>query len=114
VRFSLRSQRGQATVELVALLPLVGVLAALLWQTLLAGEAIWLGGGAARAAARAAALGADPARAARSVLPRGFERALRVRRAGDGTVAVTIRIPGVLGRDPLASTTARAHFEAQR
>lgn len=114
MRSPLRSRDGQATVELVALLPLVGVLVALLWQALLAGEAVWLSGGAARAAARAAALGADPARAARGVLPRRFEHDLRVRRSADGAVAVAVEIPSVLGGGALGSTTARARFGAQR
>jgi len=43
----LRSQDGQASVELVALLPLAGALVALLWQALLAGEALWLSGSSA-------------------------------------------------------------------
>lgn len=113
-RLPLRSCDGQASVELVALLPLVGVLVALLWQALLAGEAVWLSGGAARAAARAAALGEDPARAARGVLPRRFAHGLRVRRATDGEVAVAVAIPSLFGAGALGSTTARARFEAQR
>jgi hypothetical protein len=111
---SLRSDDGQAAVELVALLPLVGVLVALLWQALLAGEAIWLDGSAARAAARAAAVGADPARAARAVLPSRLARGVRVERAADGSVAVVVRVPAVLGDGALASVRTRARFEAQR
>lgn len=111
---SLRSRDGQATVELVALLPLVGLLVALLWQALLAGETVWLSGTAARAAARAAAVAADPAGAARGVLPAALERGLRVRREGDGSVAVTLRIPVVLGGGRIGSVTTRARFEAQR
>ncbi|HVW18454.1 MAG TPA: hypothetical protein VHB30_09410, partial [Solirubrobacteraceae bacterium] len=49
--------RGQASVELVALLPIVLLVGAALWQAVVAGQAIWLSGGAARAAARAAAIG---------------------------------------------------------
>jgi hypothetical protein len=105
---------GQATVELVALLPLVGVLAALLWQALLAGETVWLSGGAARAAARAVAVGGDPLAAARAILPPRLERGLRVRREPDGAIAVVLRVPAALGRGTLAPVTARARFEAQR
>jgi hypothetical protein len=110
----LRSEHGQATVELVALLPVVALLVALLWQALLAGETIWLAGAAARASARAAAVGSDPTRAARGVLPHRFARGLRVRRADDGTVAVAVPIPVVLGGGALAWASARARFEAQR
>jgi hypothetical protein len=54
---SLRSTRGQASVELVALLPLLALNALALWQGVVAAQAAWLAGGAARAAARAQALG---------------------------------------------------------
>ncbi|HYV16489.1 MAG TPA: hypothetical protein VE972_10765 [Conexibacter sp.] len=111
---SLPSDDGQATVELVAIVPLLGVLVALLWQAVLAGETIWLGGGAARAAARAAALGADPVRAARAVVPGRFAAGLRVQRDRDGSVAVLLPIPAVLGGGTLAAIPTHARFEAQR
>ncbi|MFL5818681.1 MAG: pilus assembly protein [Conexibacter sp.] len=111
---SLRTDDGQATVELVALLPLIGLLVALLWQALLAGETVWLSGGAARAAARAVAVGADPADAARGVLPERLERGLRVARGPDGAVTLVLRVPAALGAGTIAPVTARARFEAQR
>jgi hypothetical protein len=113
-RRAARGEEGQAAVELVALLPLVGVLAALVWQVLLAGAALWFGGTAARAAARAEALGADPVSAARGALPGRYERGLRVRRENDGGVAVVVLVPTVFGDRSLGSVTTRAHFEAQR
>ena len=61
---------GQASVELVALLPLLAAVALLAWQGVVAGQAIWLSGAAARAAARAFALGDDPTAAARSSVRR--------------------------------------------
>lgn len=109
-----RDERGQAAVELVALLPLVGLLAALLWQALLAGETVWLSGGAARAAARAAAVGSDPLAAARAVLPARLEPGLRVRREASGAIALTLRVPAAVGGGTIAPVTARARFEAQR
>ncbi len=108
------SDDGQATVELVALLPLVGLLVALLWQALLAGTTVWLSGGAARAAARASAVGADPVAAARGALPARLERGLRVRRERDGTVEVVLHLPAALGSGTIAPVVARARFEAQR
>ena len=78
------TDQGQASVELVALLPLMAVLAGLLWQAVVAGQAVWLAGSAARAAARATALGADAPAAARRVLPDRLERGLVVRRASVG------------------------------
>jgi hypothetical protein len=111
---SLRSDDGQATVELVALLPLLGLLAALLWQALLAGETVWLSGGAARAAARAVAVGADPLDAARAVLPPRLERGLRVEREPDGAVELVLRVPAAIGGGTVAAVSTRARFEAQR
>lgn len=109
-----RDAHGQATVELVALLPLVGLLCALLWQALLAGETVWLSGVAARAAARAVAVGADPIAAARGVVPTRLERGLRVSRAPDGSVSLVLRVPAAIGGGSLASVTTRARFEEQR
>ena len=65
----LGSEAGQATVELVALLPVLVALLAGLWQAALAGNAFWAATTAASAAARAHAVGADPGQAARSRLP---------------------------------------------
>ncbi len=110
----LRHADGQAAVELVALLPLVGLVIALLWQFALAGAAIWFAGGAARAAARAEAIGTDPVRAARGVLPGRLEHGLRIRRAEDGEVALVLAIPAVVGGGVLTTFTTRARFEAQR
>jgi hypothetical protein len=111
---SLRFDDGQATIELVAVLPLVGLLVAVLWQALLVGETVWLSGGAARAAARAVALGTDPADAARSVLPERLERGIHIEREHDGAVRLVLRVPAALGGGTIAPVTARARFEAQR
>jgi hypothetical protein len=110
---TIRAQGGQATVELVALLPLLAVLGVGLWQAAVAGQAIWLAGAAARAAARAEALGTDPAPAARDVLPPRLEEGLSVRPRDGGGVTVTLRIPSVVGSGALASTSAEARFVPQ-
>ncbi|MDO8214058.1 hypothetical protein [Conexibacter sp. CPCC 206217] len=110
----LRSDDGQATVELVALLPCVGLVIALLWQVALAGSAVWFSGGAARAAARADAVGGDALRAARGVLPGKLEHDLRIRRERDGGIALIVQIPFVLGDGQLTAITTRARFEDQR
>ena len=111
-----RGEDGQASVELVAVLPLIAGLALLAWQALVAGEAWWLAGSAAREAARASALGADPRAAAERVLPDGLERGLRVRvedGSGRGAVAVRVRVPSVLAGARLGSVTVRARMEPQ-
>ena len=110
---SLHSERGQAAVELVAALPFVVVLAAILWQAAVAGQAAWLAGSAARAAARAQAVGGDTSAAARGVLPSALERGLRVRGRPDGSVTVNVPVPLVFGRGRLTPVDARARFEPQ-
>jgi len=107
-------QHGQATVELVALLPLVAVLAGVLWQAAVAGQAVWLAGSAARAAARASAVGTDARTAARRALPAHLERGLVVTRVGahDG-VRVAIAIPAIVGGGHVASVSARARLQDQ-
>jgi len=110
---SWRRKDGQAAAELVALLPLAALLLAGAWQLAVAGHAAWAAGGAARAAARASAIGADPQAAARLQLSGRLRRGLRVRDRGSGTVAVTLRIPPVLGLPLLGHTTATAHFRPQ-
>jgi hypothetical protein len=109
-------ERGQASVELVALLPLVAVLAGSMWQAALAGQAIWLSGAAARAAARASAIGADPRAAARRVLPGRLEHGLVVTRVpdgGGGGVRVAIAIPAIVVGGDLGAVTARAALQDQ-
>jgi hypothetical protein len=95
---------GQASVELAALLPLVVLVGALLWQAVVAGQALWLSGAAARAAARAAAVGGDAQAAARGALPPRLE---------DG-VRVAVRVPSVLTSGSLATVESRAAFPRQR
>ena len=92
------SERGQASVELVAAVPLVLAIGALAWQLALAGHTAWLTSHAARAGARADAVGMDPGAAARSALPAGLRRGLRVERLRAGGVRVRVRVPALLYR----------------
>ncbi|QEC47841.1 pilus assembly protein [Baekduia soli] len=109
-----RAQEGQATVELLGLLPVLALVALALWQAVLAGQAAWLAGGAAREAARARALGADPEPAARRALPADLRRGLRVTRDGGDGVRVRVTVPVVVGhRGALGSVGARARMEPQ-
>jgi hypothetical protein len=94
----LHSQRGQATVELLAALPLVLLSALVAWQLVLAGHTLWLSAQAARVAARAEAVGKSPAAVARSALPRSLEHGLRVARLREGGVTVRVRVPLVVRR----------------
>ena len=90
------SERGQASVELVAALPFVLLAAIVAWQLALAGHAMWLVAHASRAAARADAVGRSPGSAARSALPGSLERGLDVRRLPGGGVRVSLRVPLLL------------------
>jgi hypothetical protein len=108
-----RGESGQASVELVAVLPLVALVALLLWQAVVAGEAASSVAGAARAAARAQAVGGDPLAAARRAVPGGLRRSLRVTARGDG-VHVRLAVPVVVGGGSLGSFSASAAMPSQR
>ena len=108
-----RSEHGQATVELVAVLPLLALLAAGLWQAALAGHAHWSAASAARAAARAEAVGASARDAARLRLPRSLERGMRLRAEG-GEVTLSVVVPKLPGLPALGRVSARGSFEEQR
>jgi hypothetical protein len=109
----LASEEGQATVELVALLPVLAVLLAGAWQAVLAGHAVWAATAAARAAARAHAVGADARAAARAHLPASLEPGLRVRALDGGEVRVSVRVPSLPGLPSPGRVRAGAHFEPQ-
>lgn len=109
----LRSEAGQASVELTVLLPLIVAIVAVAWQAVLAGQTVWEARVAARAAARANAFGADAKAAAKAHLPRGLERGLRVRTGDDGDVRVSLRVPTVLPSVQLGRVSATSHFRPQ-
>ncbi len=109
----MRSTRGQATVEFVGVLPALALIGLLCWQAVIAGQAVWMSGAAARAAARASALGQDAETAARRVLPGALADGVSVDDAGGGDVRVHVAIPAVVVGVDLASVTERARFAAQ-
>ncbi len=106
-------QQGQASVELVALLPLLAVIGLIGWQIVVAGQAVWMSGAAARSAARASAIGADADGAARRVLPPALRGGVRVRTGAGGVVRVAIGVPSVVGGLRLGSVGAQAQFVGQ-
>ena len=87
------SESGQASIELVAMMPVILLVGAVAWQLALAGHTAWLTAHAARAAARAEAVGEGPAPAARSALPRSLEDDVEVERLEGGGVRVSVRVP---------------------
>jgi pilus assembly protein CpaE len=90
------SESGQASVEAVAILPLLLLAAMVAWQLVLTGQTLWLCEGAARSAARADLVGASARAAARNALPRALERGLSVERVRGGGVRVEVRVPLLL------------------
>jgi len=102
---ALRSALGQATVELVGLLPLVVLVALAVGQLLAAGAARELAGNAAEAGAAAILQGTDPRQAARDALP-GWSADRAAIRISGRQVHVRLRpvavVPGVADR--LAAT----------
>lgn len=109
-----RADSGQASVELLALLPALGATIAIAWQALVAGETWWLATVAAREAARAAAVGGDASRAAMAALPSPFADGARTHVARDGTATVRVPIPALVGGLRLGSATGHARMEPQR
>jgi hypothetical protein len=107
-----RCPRGQAAVEFVTLLPLILALLAGATQLVLAGHAWWAASAAARAAARAHAIGAPELAAARAALPASLDRRVAVE-DGDGAVAVHLTIPTVLPGLDLGTLTTHATFAQQ-
>src|SRR3954454_15950627 len=89
----LRSQAGQASVELVAVLPFVLLVGLVLWQLAVAAQSAWLCANAARVAARAEAGGRSGRDAARGAVPAGLRDGLRVERDGEGRMHVRLPVP---------------------
>jgi flagellar basal body-associated protein FliL len=105
---------GQASVELLGALPVLIIVCGVAWAAALAGQAWWLAGSAARAAARADAIGQDPTAAARASLPSRLQTGVSVADVGGGSgVKVTIRLPRALGI-ALGSASATAQMREQR
>ena len=105
MRRAVSSSGGQATVELVGVLPLAVLVALAVGQLLAAGAARELAGNAAEAGATAILQGGDPKAAARDALPGWSDDRADVRVA-DRVVRVRLRpvpvVPGVADR--LAAT----------
>lgn len=99
---------GQATVELVAFLPLVALVAVVVLQILAAGATAELAGHAAEAGAVAIAEGRDPAGAARAAVP-GWSRAGMDVRVRGARVGVRLDPPAPISElADLLSTTVSA------
>ena len=102
-------ERGQASVELVAVLPALAVCLAIAAQTVVVGWSLWSAGNAARAGARAEEVGSDPEAAARRALPSPL-RDDAVVHSDDG-VRVRVRVPALLPGVSLPPVTAASTLD---
>jgi len=108
-----RGERGQASVELVGVLPLIVVVVLAAGQALAAGVARELADHAAEAGAVAMYQSADPQDAARRALP-GWARDRVTVRVRAGAVAVRLRAPAALpGLGDILDASATAHATAE-
>jgi hypothetical protein len=104
------SERGSASAELIAVIPALVVAVLIAVQLVAVGYSLWSAGLAARAGARAAHVGADPAAAARGALPPALRNGAAVREgeAGGGDeVSVRVAVPRVLPALPPLEVGAR-------
>jgi type II secretory pathway component PulK len=101
-----RGEAGQASVELIAVIPALALVTLLVAQLALAGYALWSAGVAARAGARAAYVGGDGESAARASLPAVLRDGASVR-TGNGLV-VRVRAPSLAPGLPRFPVMARA------
>lgn len=94
----MRERSGQASVELLAILPVLVVCALIAAQALSAGWALWSAASAARAGARAEHVGGDGERAARRALPGRLRREATVRGPAEGEreLRVSVRPPALI------------------
>jgi hypothetical protein len=100
---------GQASVELVAVLPALAVSLVIAAQTVVVGWTLWSAGNAARAGARAEQVGSDVESAARRTLPESL-RDHAVIRDGDG-VRVKVRVPALVPGISMPSVTAASTLD---
>jgi hypothetical protein len=90
---SLRSETGQASSELVAVVPVLLLLTLAAAQLAIVGFGLWIAGDAARAGARAALFDGGAERVATDAVPRVFDPSAEV----SGTrVRVEVRPPSLL------------------
>jgi hypothetical protein len=105
------NERGQASVELVAVLPALVVCVLIAGHAVAAGWALWSAANAARAGARAELVDEDAESAAREALPASLRRGANVA-AADRT-RVSVRVPALLPGARLGKLSASASLDAE-
>lgn len=102
-------EEGTASVELVAVVPFLLLAVLVAAQIALAGQALWSASVAARAGARAALVGRDPAAAARSALPEAMREGANV--DDEGEVSVRVEVPRLIPSLPQLRVGASSTLE---
>jgi hypothetical protein len=103
-------EHGQASAELVAVIPVLLIVTLVVAQLAVAGYALWSAGTAARAGARADYVGGDAQAAARHSLPASLRRGAHVKDSNG--VEVRVRAPALIPGIPSVPVTARAGLDA--
>lgn len=104
-------EAGQASAELVAIVPVLIVLVLALGEAASAGYAAWTAANAARAGARAAEVGGDAERVALSTLPDPLRERASVE-VGEA-VEVRVKAPALLPGVPALSLSASSALDPE-
>jgi len=102
-------QKGQAAVELIAVIPVLLTVALLVAQLAIAGHALWSAGDAARAGARAAHVGDDAESAAVRALPFWLDGAAEI--GTSGAIQVRVAAPALIPGVPEIPVEASARLD---
>jgi TadE-like protein. len=102
-------EKGTASVELVAVVPFLLLAMLAVAQIALAGQALWSASVAARAGARAAVVGGNPATVARAALPPSMRQAAKVNEE-DG-VEVKVEVPRLIPSLPAVRVGATSSLD---
>lgn len=106
---AVHGEEGTASVELVAAVPFLLLAVLVAAQIALAGQALWSASVAARAGARAAAVGRGATAAARSALPPVLRREAKV--DDGGGVSVRVEVPRLIPSLPTVRVSAASALE---
>jgi hypothetical protein len=99
-------ESGQASAELVAVVPALLLCVLIAAQIGFVGYALWSAGAAARAGARVAHVDGDAEAAARSALPEPLRDGATV--SGEGEIQVRVRVPALIPGLPTIPLEASA------
>ena len=109
----MRGDSGQAAAELVAVLPVIVVLLLVCGQITAAGWTLWSAATAARAGARAEAVGDDGEGAAEALLPSRLGDGAEIEAGAGGVVRVEVDVPRLLPGLPRLPVAVASRLEPE-